>query len=69
MKGHELSRDQHRERHEKLHRALDELWADWLRHHTTPGIEPGKFKSMDDLTVGELIRWSDQQTIDPTESK
>lgn len=51
----------HRARHITLHRYLDELWADWLRHSAEP------FRGMDEVTVGELIRWSYEQTKSPTE--
>lgn len=48
----------HRERHEVLHRALDELVADWVTH--TEGLPSQN-------SVMELMSWSHQQTLNPTE--
>lgn len=49
----------HRARHFQLHRELDELSADFLRHN------PGHMLS--NTSVIELIRWSYRQTIEPQE--
>lgn len=50
----------HRERHRQLHRALDELIADFID-------KTGKMPS--DTTVMELMEWSHRQTLKPdTES-
>ena len=54
---------EHKAAHVRLHRNLDELWADWLRHSGEP------FRGMDEVTVGELLRWSCEQTKNPTEPK
>lgn len=49
--------DAHKLRHEQLHRALDELLADWIGHtHALPSQN----------TVAELMKWSHEQTINPT---
>jgi hypothetical protein len=61
------TRSQHKAQHITLHRALDILWADWLRHNG--GSNDSLIRGMDDVTVGELIRWSHAQTIDPTEER
>jgi hypothetical protein len=53
--GHE----QHRARHATLHNALDELVADFLKHH--------RDRLPSATTVTELIQWSHTQTVDPTE--
>lgn len=53
-----MTKEQHKGRHCELHRALDELVADWAAHH------PGRFYSK--ATIMELIHWSHDQTIDPT---
>lgn len=50
---------EHRERHQLLHRMLDELIADYCRHN--PG---GPWLSR---TIGELMEWSYTQTLHPTE--
>ena len=54
----ELTFQTHRLRHEKLHNHLDELLADWITH---TGKRPSE------STVRELLEWSFQQTIQPTE--
>lgn len=53
-----MSREEHIERHQLLHRMFDELVADWIWHtHRLPSK----------ATVYELMKWAHQQTIDPTE--
>jgi len=49
---------EHKKRHEELHAALDQLVADWISQ-----TEKLPSKS----TVLELMTWSHQQTINPTE--
>ncbi len=56
--GGVVTHEEHRERHLTLHKYLDELLADWIRH--TPG-RPTK------NAVFELLQWSHQQTMNPTE--
>lgn len=48
----------HKQIHAELHKSLDNLVADFILH-------TGKFPSK--TTVIELIEWSYQQTISPTE--
>ena len=50
--GH-LSKENHLERHQKLHDCLDELVTDWITHTK---CLPSKG------TVMELMRWSSSQT-------
>lgn len=50
--------EEHRERHLKLHRMLDELCADWIWE--TGGM-PSK------ATVLDLMNWSHDQTLDPSD--
>ncbi len=50
---------EHRARHDELHRALDELAADWVSQKPS-----GRYFS--NTTIMELMRWSNQQRIDPT---
>lgn len=54
-------RGDHRERHVMLHRYLDELLADYLTHNRTalPSHTP----------ISDLMTWSHQQTIEPTEAR
>ncbi len=53
-----LSREEHIVRHVTLHRHLDELVADFIRHtNRRPSA----------TTLMEFMEWSYQQTRDPTE--
>lgn len=53
-----MTPEQHKQRHIELHKAFDELLADWIRHtEKMPGTS----------TVMELMQWSYTQTIQPTE--
>jgi hypothetical protein len=54
-----MTNEQHRERHIELHKALDELIADWI---TATGKYPSK------STVFELLEWSHSQTLEPHEN-
>ena len=55
-----MTPEEHKARHIELHRALDELLADWISHtHCYPSQE----------SVMVLIQWSHSQTIDPTEKR
>jgi len=49
---------EHRARHQALHKSFDELLADFIGH--TQAL-PSK------TTIIELLEWSYQQTINPTE--
>ncbi len=59
-----LTHEEHRARHVQLHRAFDELLADWLRHQ--PLDRP---QCVADTPIAVLIDWSYQQTINPTEPR
>ena len=50
----------HKEMHEELHNYFDMLVADFITH---TGNLPSK------TTVMELMKWSHEQTLDPTEDK
>ena len=50
----------HQRRHEKLHTALDELVADFITHTK---------KRPSETAIIELIQWSYEQTITPTEGE
>jgi hypothetical protein len=58
-----MTPEEHRKRHIKLHKALDELLADYLRHEGREGL-----KGPSTITVLDLMRWSHIQTVTPTES-
>jgi hypothetical protein len=51
--------EEHRKRHEELHKALDELFADYIKHH----LNRVGFLN---LTIEELLKWSHGETIQPT---
>lgn len=53
----ELPQSQHRRRHVQLHRGLDELIADFLRHN--PRALPSR------TTLMRLMKWSHEQTFNP----
>lgn len=55
-----MKKDEHKQRHIELHKALDELFADYITHH------PGKSR-FTKVTIGELLEWTYEQTINPTE--
>lgn len=55
-----MNKEEHKKRHEELHRALDELLADFIDH-------TGKLPST--ATVMELVQWSHTQLTDPDEQQ
>jgi len=55
-----MTDEEHRERHIALHRALDELAADWMAQQPL-----GRLFS--NTTIMELMQWSFQQTLQPTQ--
>jgi len=59
-----MTKEEHRKRHVQLHEALDELIGDWLRYD---GLPSGRLLS--DASIMDLVEWSYQQTLDPTEGE
>lgn len=55
-----MTKEKHKQRHEELHKVLDELVADFINHTE---------KMPSKTTVMELMEWSYDQTNNPTESK
>ncbi|HEY1896723.1 MAG TPA: hypothetical protein VGG62_10645 [Terracidiphilus sp.] len=53
-----MTEAEHRARHIELHKALDELCADWVAHQ-------GWGKLFSNSTIMELMQWSHEQTIRP----
>ena len=53
-----MTPDEHRARHVELHRALDELFADFVVH------QPGS--RFLERPIFELMNWSHMQTIEPS---
>ena len=54
-----LTKKEHIERHRKLHKNLDELFADFTTQ-TDKGLT---------ATIEELIKWSYEQTKNPDDEK
>lgn len=54
-----MTDEEHRQRHQELHRALDELAADWMAHQP-------RGKLFSNSTILELVRWSFEQTREPS---
>jgi hypothetical protein len=54
-----MTPQEHKRRHIKLHNALDELFADYIRHHPDQTM----FTKM---PLIDLINWSSEQTKNPT---
>lgn len=52
-----MTNEEHREIHLMLHRHFDELLADFIQ-------QTGKLPSR--TTIFELMKWSHEQTINPT---
>jgi len=52
--------EEHKKRHIKLHRALDELFADFIFHH------PDQIEFLK-MPIMKLMKWSHGQTIKPRE--
>lgn len=53
-----MTREEQRQRHIILHKALDELFADYITHH----VEQHGFLQ---TPVQKLIEWSKKQTSEP----
>jgi hypothetical protein len=54
-----LTPEEHRQRHIELHKALDELFADYIGHH------PEEHHFLD-MPFRKLLDWSAQQMVTPT---
>lgn len=57
-----LTKEKHRERHFKLHKSLDELFADYIEHHPNE-------TEFTQMPLIKLMEWSHKQTTNPDESK
>ncbi len=55
-----MTPEEHKQRHIELHRALDQLYADFIQHHP----EQSNFT---DMPLIVLLQWSYEQTIRPSE--
>jgi hypothetical protein len=56
-----LKPEAHKARHEELHAALDELFADYINHH------PDQHGFLN-MPILQLIEWSKTQTEHPDET-
>jgi hypothetical protein len=53
-----MTKDEHRERHQLLHKMFDELAADYLLHHDSAHLT--------NTTLVQLLEWAYAQTLEPT---
>lgn len=53
-----MTEKEHKEKHKALHNSFDELLADWIAQTK---------KTPSKSTILDLINWSHEQTINPTE--
>lgn len=57
-----MTPEEHKERHVELHKALDELFADYIEHHPDES-------SFTKMPLMRLIEWSSNQRKNPTEAQ
>ena len=57
---------EHRARHLELHRMLDELLADFLRHEDTATRHNDGLPILTKRPILDLLTWSYEQTLHPT---
>lgn len=64
-----MTTEEHRERHKLLHQQFDELIADYFSHHGRCRVSDGNgpIPLPSNTTLMQLMEWSYQQTIEPTE--
>ena len=55
-----MNKKEHKERHILLHQHLDEIYADYIKHHPAQ-------KSFLKMPLEDLLQWSYEQTLKPTE--
>jgi hypothetical protein len=55
-----LTKEEHQKRHEELHKSLDQLIADFITHTDRLPSE---------TTLIDFMKWSHEQTLNPTEDK
>jgi len=55
-----MTPEEHKQRHVELHKALDELFADYIKCHP----EAHGFLN---ISLKEFLQWSYEQTQNPTE--
>jgi hypothetical protein len=64
-----MTDEEHKQRHIELHRAFDELLADWLRHdpdaYASPGTKMRRSLSFADLRSDEMVPPADPGTRRP----
>jgi hypothetical protein len=57
-----MSPEEHKQKHIELHRALDELFADYILHN------PNNISYIR-LPIGDLLQWAYEQTLNPTDDE
>ena len=55
-----MTSKEHKKRHKLLHKYLDELFADYIKHH------PDEI-TFTEMPIIKLMKWSYSQTNEPTE--
>lgn len=60
-----MTKDEHKAEHLRLHRALDQLMADFLAHQWKK--RGAKMKLPNQIMLRELMDWSFRQTQEPEE--
>jgi hypothetical protein len=60
----QMTPEERGQRHIELHRAFDELLADWLAHDPYSHFLDDRRRSIHS-PISELMNWSHQQTIEP----
>ena len=64
LKKGRLTPSEHRNRHIELHKALDELVADYIDHIP---LEKPHWKGLRGTSIMTLMEWSFEQTQEPEE--
>jgi hypothetical protein len=62
MNDKPMDREKHIARHKELHKMLDEIVADWISCS-----EPVETRLPSEHSVMDLMKWSYDQTINPTD--
>ena len=57
-----MTPEEHKKRHVLLHAHLDELFADYINHHSDE-------RQFTQMPLIKLLRWSHEQAENPTELK
>ncbi len=56
-----MTPEEHKQRHQELHKALDELVADWI----DKAPPPSRLQLPSEHTIMELMEWASRQAKEP----